>query len=288
MRTILLSLATLPLAIAWDDRASDHSGTDPATGEVEVVAEDAHESAAEHSSYWDYGDEAGPAQWGSLNPDFALCDEGMQQSPVDLIPALAEHDEVKVRRNFQPVKVQVSFQESTVNVLDNGHTIQVSFEAGNTVDVGDKSFALAQYHFHAPSEHTLNGRHFPMEVHFVHSTDGGELAVVGVFIEQGEHNAAFDPVWGIMPRKPGESRLLEGQDVDLDALVPKGIGAFRYGGSLTTPPCSEGVRWFVRQDPIALSAEQITAFTDIINNNNRPVQPLNGRELAFDRVTYVE
>lgn len=288
MRIILLALTILPLAAACSDRTADHAGGDPAVGHLETAADDAHLSAAAHSKYWDYGDEAGPEQWGSLNPEFVLCDEGVQQSPVDLNPALAEDNEVEVRRNFQPATVHVSFQESTVNVLDNGHTIQVSFDEGNTVDVGDQEYALVQYHFHAPSEHTLNGEHFPMEAHFVHASESRELAVVGVFIEQGEHNAAFDPVWSIMPHEAGESRVLEGNDVDLDALVPKGIGAFRYVGSLTTPPCSEGVRWFVRREPIALSAEQITAFTDIINNNNRPVQPLNDRELVVDTPTYIE
>ena len=274
MRKNLLALAAFTLSIACSEHTADH----PMHGEA----------AAGQDTHWDYGDEAGPARWGSMNPDFALCDEGTQQSPIDLNPALAEDNEVEVRRNFQPAAVHVSFQESTVNVLDNGHTIQVSFEEGNTVDVGEQRFALVQYHFHAPSEHTLNGEHFPMEVHFVHSSDSGELAVIGVFIEQGKHNAAFDPVWNVMPREPGKSLMLEGHDVDLDALVPRGSGAFRYEGSLTTPPCSEGVRWFVRQEPIALSSEQISTFTDIIDNNNRPVQPLNERALVFDTPTYVE
>lgn len=278
MHKFLLAVISIPLVVGCNDRTANHSRQDPA----------ADDASAGHSDHWDYGDEAGPARWGSLNPDFALCDEGMQQSPIDLNSSVAEGNEIEVRRNFQPATLHVSFQESTVNVLDNGHTIQVSIEAGNTVDVGDKSFTLAQYHFHAPSEHTLNGEHFPMEVHFVHSTDSGELAVVGVFIEQGEHNAVLDPVWGVMPNEPGETRVLEGHDVDLDVLVPAGAGAFRYQGSLTTPPCSEGVRWFVRREPIALSAEQITAFTDIINNNNRPVQPLNGRQLVLDTPSYVE
>ncbi len=128
MRNFLLVLFTVPFAIACNGHRADHSGQEP-------VAGDSHESSAEHSDYWDYGDEAGPLQWGSLNPDFALCDEGLQQSPIDLNLAAAEGDEVEVRRNFQPATVHVSFQESTVNVLDNGHTIQVSFEEGNTIDV---------------------------------------------------------------------------------------------------------------------------------------------------------
>ncbi len=264
MRKFLLALATVSVAAACGD----------------------HESG--HAIHWDYGDEAGPAQWSTLSPDFALCDEGKAQSPIDLSVAVANDERLDVRRNFQPVSVHVSYQESTVNLLDNGHTIQVSFEDGNTVDVGDKQFALIQYHFHAPSEHTMNGEHFPMEAHFVHAAASGELAVAGIFIEQGEHNPAFDPVWNILPTEPGESRVLEGQDVDLDALVPTGSRTYRYMGSLTTPPCSEGVNWFVREAPIALSAEQIAAFTDIFNHNNRPVQSLNDRELVIDTPSYIE
>jgi carbonic anhydrase len=127
-----------------------------------------------------------------------------------------------------------------------------------------------------------------MEVHFVHVSESGDLAVVSALIEEGEHNEAFDPVWAVLPREPGETRILEGVDVDLDALLPRGSGAWRYSGSLTTPPCSEGVQWFVREEPIALSSEQIASFTEIISGNNRPVQPLNGRTLAHDRPTYIE
>ncbi len=288
MRNFFLALTTVLLTVACSDRAPGHADPAPATDHAEPAAEDSHESDTEHAIYWDYGDAAGPTKWGTLSPDFALCDEGRQQSPIDLSVAVANDKEVEVRRNFQPVKVHISYQESTVSLLDNGHTIQVSFDEGNTIDVGNKKFALVQYHFHAPSEHTMDGKHFPMEVHFVHTTESEELAVVGVLIEQGEHNAAFDPVWGILPREPGESRVLEGQDVDLDALVPQSSGAFRYEGSLTTPPCSEGVRWFVRLEPIALSAGQIATFTGIFNNNNRPVQPRNDRELVIDTPTYIE
>ena len=238
MRKILLAISTLLLAVACSDRQPGHTNLAPANDRVETAAEDSHGSDTGHAIRWDYGAEAGPSQWGSLNPDFALCDAGMEQSPIDLTVALASDEEVEVRRNFQPAQLHISYQESTVNLLDNGHTIQISFDDGNTIDVGDKEFAMVQYHFHAPSEHTLNGEHFPIEVHFVHATKTGELSVVGAFIEQGEHNAAFDPVWDNLPREPGESRVLEGHDVDLDALVPKGGAAFRYEGSLTTPPCN--------------------------------------------------
>jgi carbonic anhydrase len=156
------------------------------------------------------------------------------------------------------------------------------------VEVDGVAYSLAQFHFHAPSEHTVEGRHFPVEVHFVHVNEAGELAVAGAFFEEGEHNEAFAPIFADLPTGEGEVRDLEGLELDLDSLVPVGSPYYRYLGSLTTPPCSEGVEWFVRTEPLSLSAGQIAEFKAIFDGNRRPTQPLNGRNVTQEEAAYVD
>jgi carbonic anhydrase len=217
------------------------------------------------------------------------CGTGLEQSPINISGAIDGSDSLEIRRELVPVAVVISHQESTVDLLDNGHTIQVNVAEGSVLEVKGEPFKLVQYHFHSPSEHTLNGQHFPMEIHFVHTTDSGSLAVAGYFIKEGAKNEAMIPVWANLPQNPGETLHLEDEHVDLDALIPQdGLPYFHYKGSLTTPPCSENVHWFVRENPLEMSAEQIAIFTDLFINNNRPVQALNGREITFQSATYVE
>ena len=150
--------------------------------------------------------------------------------------------------------------------------------------MGDVSYQLVQYHFHNPSEHTLAGRRFPMEMHLVHRSSSGQLAVVGVLIEEGWRNLAIEPVWANLPRAKGVETHYEHVKVDVDALLPAVRTSYRYDGSLTTPPCTEGVKWIVLTMPIELSAEQINTFTRVMHDNARPVQPLNGRAVIADMV----
>ena len=245
------------------------------------------EAPAGHTAHWSYEAGSGPSEWAGLNPDYALCGSGAEQSPIDLSGAVAT--ELKpLAREYQSASVRIIRHEHVVDVVDNGHTIQVNYDDGSVLRIGDKTFELAQYHFHAPSEHTVDGRHSPMEMHLVHQSASGELAVVGVLIDEGEHNAAFDPIWAQLPDEPGEELHLENVNVNVDDMLPEDHRTYRYMGSLTTPPCSEGVNWFVAVEPIQLSADQIGAFTAIINNNNRPVQPLGERALVVDRVAESE
>ena len=241
-------------------------------------AEEAHEPQAsvEHTQHWGYGSNNGPESWADLNPEYVLCRDGREQSPIDIsAPSPAELPSLEA--NYQAATMRIIRHEHVVDVIDNGHTIQVNYDEGSTLEVGDSSFELAQYHFHAPSEHTVNGRHSPMEMHLVHQSESGELAVLGVLIKEGAHNAAFDAVWAELPDEVGEEIHLEHVAVNVDDLLPSNRGTFRYRGSLTTPPCSEGVSWFVAVEPIKLSAEQIGQFTAIISDNNRPTEPLGER-----------
>lgn len=233
---------------------------------------------------WTYNGEKGPRFWGKLDADFSLCKDGHSQSPIDIgktTPASLQ----KLRKDFSPAKLQIVHHEHIADEINDGHTIQVNYSEGDTLTIGDTSFELIQFHFHSPSEHTVKGKHYPMEMHFVHKSASGALAVVGVFIEQGAHNAAFDPIWSNLPTKKGVESHFEHVQVNVDDLLPHRVESYRYDGSLTTPPCSEGVKWIVMKSPIQLSAEQIGKFTALVKGNNRPVQPLHHRVTVTDAVT---
>jgi len=168
-----------------------------------------------------------------------------------------------------------------VDLLDNGHTIQITYDAGSTLEVDGIIFELVQFHFHAPSEHTVDGQYYPMEMHFVHQSENGELAVIGVFVAEGEHSDAFQAIVEGLPSEVGEERHFDDVDLDVDAFVPEQTEFYRYSGSLTTPPCSEGVRWIVLRNPLVVSAEQIGAFEDLLHDNNRPVQAVGERRVEL-------
>ena len=248
-----------------------------------ALEEAAHETSVEHTQHWGYGPNNGPGSWADLSPEYALCRDGREQSPVDISdPSPAELPGLEA--NYQAATMRIIRHEHVVDVIDNGHTIQVNYDEGNTLEVGDSLFELAQYHFHAPSEHTIDGRHSPMEMHLVHQSESGELAVLGVLINEGAHNPAFDPVWAELPDEVGEEIHLEHVAVSVDDLLPSNRSTYRYVGSLTTPPCSESVSWFVAVEPIELSAAQIGQFTAIISGNNRPTQALGRRRVEVDVV----
>jgi carbonic anhydrase len=232
--------------------------------------------------HWDYGADAGPAAWGRLSPEFVLCAEGHAQSPIDLSRG-ATSPGPPIRLDPREASVHVIRHQHTFGVLNNGHTVQINVDDANTLTTHGNEFDLKQFHFHAPSEHTVDGEHYPMEMHLVHQAENGELAVIGVLIREGAHHDAFDDIWNLMPLEPGDERELEHLTVQIDDLLPKKRELFRYEGSLTTPPCSEGVHWYVFTDPIEMDTAQIRTFTTMISGNNRPVQPLNDRRI--DRVT---
>ena len=233
---------------------------------------------------WHYEGAEGPAHWGTISTKFASCQNGRAQSPIDIVsPARAATPDAIVAA-FAPASLRVVHHEHVADALNNGHTIQVNYSEGDTLTVGGRAYQLVQYHFHAPSEHTVEGKQFPMEMHLVHTNGEKQLAVIGVLIVEGAHNAAFDPIWANLPVTKGVEKHLEHVTVDVDALLPKAHTTYRYDGSLTTPPCSEGVKWFVMTTPIALSPAQIGAFTALFHGNSRPVQPLNGRPVFTDDV----
>ncbi|RAU23099.1 carbonate dehydratase [Paramagnetospirillum kuznetsovii] len=228
-------------------------------------------AVAAEGAHWAYEGHGGPKEWGSLAPEYAACSMGKEQSPIDLTKPVAAimGDPVPSWRPM-PLKVQ-----------NNGHTIQVDCAGGGNLALDGKSYDLLQFHFHTPSEHTVDGAAFDMECHFVHKAADGGLAVLGVMIAKGAANPALEAIWQVMPTKGGESVNAPGM-LDASMLLPKETLSFRYAGSLTTPPCSEVVQWVVFRQAITASADQIARFAKLFPMNARPVMPLNRRKLLLD------
>jgi len=228
-------------------------------------------SRAPHQVHWSYAGETGPSHWGELTEEFATCATGRRQSPIDLAGP-TPRDLPDVVFDYRP---------SPARILNNGHTIQVEVDPGNRIEVDGDGYELVQFHFHAPSEHIVAGEQADAELHLVHASAEGALAVVGVLIREGAVNAAVDPFWDELPAAPASARALD-EEVLLEALLPSDRTIVRYDGSLTTPPCTEGVRWFVMTGTVELSRDQLAALTSIIAGNRRPVQPRNERAIEVD------
>ena len=242
-------------------------------------------ASEEHGGpHWGYEADNGPDHWASMNAEWGLCAEGREQSPIDLVSARG----IKlpgVELDLPGDKeVEVLNQEGVISALDNGHTIQINSKVGETMTVGDKNYSLVQFHFHAPSEHTVNGKHVPMEMHFVYQGEDGALAVVGVFVEDGARNSSIAALWAQLPEGPGTEATVRVPAEFADQIFTgDASGVYHYNGSLTTPPCSEGVKWYIRKTPTQLSKEQISEFTAVYDHINRPVQALNNRTLYVDK-----
>ncbi len=215
---------------------------------------------------WGYSTDNGPACWASLDPEFWLCACGAEQSPIDLVNA-REQDLPSLRFDYRP---------ATAGIVDTGRTIEFHPPPGHVLMVGSRRHELQQFHFHHASEHRIDGRCLPMELHLVHTDSNGALTVVGVLIATGDENAAVASLWQALVADP---EAHGGIDVDLATLLPASTKAWRYRGSLTTPPCTEGVNWIILVDMITLSSSQIAAFTNFHPSNCRPVQPLGKRPL---------
>ena len=221
-------------------------------------------------AHWTYKGEKGPQVWGQLSPEYALCATERNQSPINIEGALQTH--------HRPLAV--SHTQAGQEIFNNGHTVQINFKPGNTLKLEDGTYEMKQVHFHAPSENQIAGKSYPLEAHFVHADDKGNLAVIGVMFKDGKENPALQKLWAQMPEAEGAPVALAGI-VNPSQLMPKNKAYYRFAGSLTTPPCSEGVRWLVLKQPVSASREQIDAFAKVMHHqNNRTVQPVNGRVIV--------
>ncbi|NCT41107.1 MAG: carbonate dehydratase [Alphaproteobacteria bacterium] len=232
-----------------------------------ALAEDVHADPA----HWGYfGDEAAH-KWGDLNAGFEVCKVGVEQSPINISQYVQEA--------LSPLNG--TYAPSPLVVENNGHTVQVNFEAGSGFRAYGKDFSLLQAHFHTPSEHYIDGAPYPMEAHFVHRAEDGALGVVAVMFKVGEANPTIEGIWQNVPAV-GVAKAVSGVAINARDLMPADMGYYAYEGSLTMPPCSEGVKWFVVKEPITLSAKQLTAFQAVFPVNARPIQDLGGRVVKGD------
>ncbi|WP_025027828.1 carbonic anhydrase [Caldalkalibacillus mannanilyticus] len=232
-----------------------------------------HKEAEYEATHWSYEGETGAEHWGSIDPSFATCAEGTEQSPIDI-----ELSDGELEKSVEDI--QINYSPTPMTVMNNGHTIQVNDTTDkNSIVVEGKEYKLLQMHFHKPSEHQLNGLSFEMEGHLVHKSSEGNLAVLGFLITSGNENKELAEVWSKLPEERTKVDIPLDQTIDLATLLPEEKKSYLYKGSLTTPPCSEGVKWIVLEQPIELSREQIDAFSAIFPDNHRPVQPINNREL---------
>ena len=222
--------------------------------------------AASEGTHWDYDGQEGPKHWGTLAEKYFMCAEGHNQSPINLVADLpADLPELVFEYNNLGDLVE----ENT------GHAIQENVKPGNSVIMLGKKFELKQFHFHSPSEHTVNGKTFPMEVHLVHQNDESEYFVVGLLFKTGNRNKIIDQLPSFKKSRGEDPRS---NQIDYNELVTERKDYFLYNGSLTTPPCTEGVLWIVMKQPIIVSPDQIQHYRDLLGfDNNRPVQPHNSR-----------
>lgn len=275
----------LPLALApafWTGARAQEDGGE-VTGEVILHGPEA-------PPFFGYDGPIGPEFWGQLSERWTVCETGRAQTPIDL----AGRQATLAYTGRGPIPdLEFDYHESSVNVINNGHTVQFNYEEGSELRINGMPFRLLQFHFHTPSEHTLEGgARFPLELHLVHRNAAGTLAVVGVFIRVGEELEGFEPerLAQTLPQGDGVQYLLESH-IDAEDLLPESHRTFHYIGSLTTPPCSEGVLWFVLRQPLQMSEEQVGVILRALNGlrfasrqggNARPVQPLNGRTVYLE------
>ncbi|OYU75116.1 MAG: carbonate dehydratase [Alphaproteobacteria bacterium PA3] len=265
------------------------SGEAPhAAAEAKHEAPAAHETADAHAApeaenksilsqlipgkdgaHWGYEGAAGPENWGKIAEANKACASGLEQSPIDLTGGV----------DAEVSNIALHWKPGAWNVVNNGHTLQVEGKDGGYATIDGERFDLVQFHFHTPSEHTIDGRNYPMEVHFVHKNAEGRLAVIGVLMMPGGENPLFSTIMEKAPKEEGSASV---GMIEQRGMIAPIDGVYRYQGSLTTPPCSETVLWTVLSTPILVSQKDVEAFQALFPMNARPIQPVNRRYVLRD------
>ncbi len=227
---------------------------------------------ADGEHHWSYFGATGPAQWAALESDYSACGVGKLQSPIDIRDSVAKKVALPA--------IEFDYKPSPLKIVDNGHTIEVDYAPGSFIAVEGKRYELVQFHFHKPSEEKINGRSADMVAHLVHKDADGNIAVVAVLLRTGQSNKLVETLWKNLPPEKGRETAVEGVEVNAADLLPtKKAAYYKFTGSLTTPPCSEGVTWFVLKNPTYISNTEVARFAQLYPMNARPTQPLNGREI---------
>jgi carbonic anhydrase len=259
-------------AKATDEHGSSSGSSHSTT--TKAGAKTSGATGAHSAAHWTYSGATGAASWGTLDPAYATCSKGVAQSPIDL---------GQTRKADLP-DLDLSYKAVAGTIVDNGHTIQIDVKPGSKAKIDGTEYELAQFHFHGPAEHTVGGRTFPLELHLVHKTSAGKLAVIGVLVTTGDENPAFTSVLANLPSAENVGKAIG--DIDPSKMLPSLRATYRYTGSLTTPPCTEGVAWNVMAQPISMSKAQLDTLTKAFHEpNNRPVQPQGSRDVLLDATT---
>ena len=229
--------------------------------------------SANEASHWGYTGHNDPNHWGELSEKYKMCSDGKNQSPINIVPEV-----LVATKGLEPIKFD--YKAKSTEVVNNGHTIQVNFEHGSIITIDGKEFELKQFHFHTPSENQINGKNFPLEGHFVHLDNEGNITVVAVmFDESKKDNDLLEKIWNAMPTEEAKKPFVISAN-DLKAILPDNKSYYRFDGSLTTPPCSEGVRWLVLKESVKLSHHEVEEFLHVMHHsNNRNVQKINARKV---------
>lgn len=280
LKTLLFSVSLTLVFVNQFSLASAHSS--PKKSEHAEPMDHGHAKKMSHAKpakpsshakpHWEYSGAHGPQQWSHLSNKFRMCSSGRLQSPFNI------HADISA----ELPELDLDYHAVPLTVINNGHTIQVDQAGAGRLNVGGKSYELLQFHFHSTSEYTINGERYPLELHLVHASESGDLAVVGVMFKQGAENAELANIWAHMPSRKGTNQVA-GRLADVNNLLPRDKRYYRFMGSLTTPPCSEGVNWHMMQTPITVSAAQIARFKAIYPMNARPLQHKNARLVVMGK-----
>ena len=227
---------------------------------------------------WGYSGEGDPAHWGDLKPEFFMCRDGKNQSPINI-----EESDVISANGLKDINFH--YTTGATEAVNNGHTIKVSVAPGSYIEVDKIQFELKQFHFHSPSENQINGKNFPLEAHFVHVSKDGEIAVIAVMFEEAKENIILKKICNKIFSDIHHVTTCGLTAKDINSILPTNKTYDRFEGSLTTPPCSEGVRWLVLREFSHVSSEQAKKFVNVMmkGRNNRPVQPLNARKVLKNK-----
>ena len=223
-----------------------------------------------YSNKWSYEGVNGPEHWGDLDPGYAACKTGKEQSPID----------IRTAKKANLPALRFEYKSGPLRIINSGHTIRVNYYApgsGSFLIVGDKRYQLTQFHFHHPSEEYIHGKPSDMVVHLIHAAADGKIASVAVLLKAGSANATIQQLWDHIPATEGKEEQIAGVELNPAGLLPQDTSYYTYIGSGTAPPCGEGVVWFVLKSPVGISSQEIDVFARLYPHDVRPVQPLNGR-----------
>ncbi len=260
-----LAAAGQKVTVLSDCKKSANATADKAADSPVKKDDHANKDGKAHDVHWGYEGDNGPEHWGD---NFPVCGKGKKQSPLNIVGPFEKSKD----------SLTVDYKEGPLKIINNGHTIQVNFEPGSTLTIGKESFDLLQFHFHRPSEEQVDGKNAAMVAHFVHKSKDGKLAVIGVLLNEGKESAAIKTLWANLPPKEGEEYMPAKVAFNPGSMLPKELGFYNYEGSLTTPPCTEGVQFYILKAPVELSKAQVAKFP--FKLNARPVQSLNGRKIT--------